>query len=179
MKTQQKDSQAALTPSAALAMLKEGNERFRNRQMAQRDLLQQDEDTSGGQWPAAVILSCIDSRTSSELIFDQGIGDVFNARIAGNFVNEDILGSMEFACKLAGSKLVVVLGHSHCGAIKGACDGARLGNLTHLIEKLEPVVAATESSGERNSSNAAFVHSAAINNVKHAITEIRRQSHHR
>ena len=178
METQVKETQDALTPAAALNLLREGNERFRAGKMANRDLLRQVKDTSGGQWPFAVVLSCIDSRTSSELVFDQGIGDIFNARIAGNFVNEDILGSMEFACKLAGSKLVVVLGHTHCGAVKGACDGARLGNLSRLIEKLEPTVEATDlpNSGERNSSNAEFVQAVAVNNVHNTIAEIRRRS---
>ena len=122
MKTQTLETQQQLTPQGALELLKEGNARFRENVKAQRDLMQQVSETSDGQWPLAVVLSCIDSRTSAELIFDQGIGDIFSARVAGNFINDDILGSMEFACKVAGAKLVVVLGHSHCGAVKGACD---------------------------------------------------------
>ncbi|GAA0714939.1 hypothetical protein GCM10009430_08740 [Aquimarina litoralis] len=130
MKAHTKDTQAAITPQIALQLLKEGNQRFQEKHMADRDLLDQVNDTKSGQFPFATILSCIDSRVSSELIFDQGIGDIFSARVAGNFVNEDILGSMEFACKLAGTKLVLVLGHTACGAVKGACDDAKLGNLT-------------------------------------------------
>src|SRR4028119_2270099 len=129
MKTLTKELQAAITPRKALELLKEGNQRFVENKKLERDLVQQARETANGQYPFAVILSCIDSRTSSELIFDLGIGDVFNARIAGNIINQDILGSMEFACKLAGSKLIVVLGHTMCGAVKGACDHAQLGNL--------------------------------------------------
>ena len=144
-----------------------------------RDLLKQVEQTSTGQFPFATILSCIDSRVSSELIFDQGIGDIFSVRIAGNFVNEDILGSMEFACKLAGTKLIVVLGHTSCGAVKGACDHARLGNLTTLINKIEPAVeAVTEPKDEslRNSSNIEFVNEVAKKNVYMTIDNIRNSS---
>merc|ERR1712146_206732 len=133
------------TPARALEELKKGNKRFVSNSPIDRDLLVQVDGTSSGQFPYATVLSCIDSRVSSELIFDQGIGDIFSVRIAGNFVNEDILGSMEFACKLAGTKLILVLGHTACGAVKGACDHARLGNLTTLIKKLEPAVAAVEN----------------------------------
>ena len=136
MKAHTKETQNKMTPSLALNALKEGNSRFVNNKKADRDLMVQVKDTCSGQYPFATILSCIDSRVSSELIFDQGIGDIFSARVAGNFVNEDILGSMEFACKLAGTKLVVVLGHTSCGAVKGACDHAKMGNLTAMLEKI-------------------------------------------
>ena len=140
MKAHTKETQTALTPEKALLLLKEGNARFQNNSKANRNLLEQVNDTSSGQFPFATILSCIDSRVASELVFDQGLGDIFSIRIAGNFVNEDILGSMEFACKLAGTKVLVVLGHTSCGAIKGACDDAKLGNLTALINKLKPAI---------------------------------------
>ena len=140
MKAHTKETQSKMTPETSLEELKNGNKRFVDRQKLNRDLMQQVSETSNGQYPFATVLSCIDSRVSSELIFDQGIGDIFSVRIAGNFVNEDILGSMEFACKLAGTKLIVVLGHTACGAVKGACDHARLGNLTALINKIEPAV---------------------------------------
>ena len=179
MKTLTKEMQSAITPTMALNLLKDGNKRFVNNLKINRNLLQQANDTSDGQHPFAVILSCIDSRTSAELIFDQGLGDIFSVRIAGNFVNEDILGSMEFACKLAGTKLVVVLGHTACGAVKGACDHARLGNLTALINKIEPAVeAVTEPTDEsqRNSSNIDFVNEVAKKNVYMTIDNIRESS---
>lgn len=140
MKTQTAETQASLTPSKALEILKEGNKRFVNNLKVNRNLLEQVNATKDGQFPFAIVLSCIDSRTSAELIFDQGLGDIFSVRIAGNVLNDDILGSMEFACKLAGSKQIVVLGHSKCGAIKGACAGAKLGNLTGLLQKVEPSI---------------------------------------
>lgn len=179
MKAQTKETQAVMTPDSSLQALKDGNERFIQSTQVTRDLLDQVSDTSTGQYPFATVLSCIDSRVSSELIFDQGIGDIFSVRIAGNFVNEDILGSMEFACKLAGTKLVVVLGHTACGAVKGACDHARLGNLTALINKIEPAVAAvTEPTDEslRNSKNIDFVNTVAVKNVEMTIENIRKQS---
>lgn len=177
MRTHNKESQATITPEKALEILKEGNARFENKLMASRNLMQQVGDTSTGQFPFAVVLSCIDSRVSAELVFDQGIGDIFSVRIAGNFVNEDILGSMEFACKLAGAKLIVVLGHSRCGAIMGACDDAKLGNLTSLIGKLKPAVdAVKEPSENRNSQNADFVASVAHTNVEMTISNIKEQS---
>ena len=160
MKTQTLETQQQLTPQGALELLKEGNARFRENVKAQRDLMQQVSETSDGQWPLAVVLSCIDSRTSTELIFDQGIGDIFSARVAGNFINDDILGSMEFACKVAGAKLVVVLGHSHCGAVKGACDNVELGLLTGMLEKIQPAVDAVTSpadAADRTSANPDFV----------------------
>lgn len=137
MKTQTAETQANLTPEKALEILKEGNQRFINNLKMNRNLLEQVNATKDGQFPFAIVLSCIDSRTSAELIFDQGLGDIFSVRIAGNVLNEDILGSMEFACKLAGSKLIVVLGHSKCGAIKGACAGVQMGNLTGLLQKVD------------------------------------------
>lgn len=160
MKAKTKATQDQMTPVSALKELVEGNKRFVDKKQLNRDLMQQVAETSTGQYPFATVLSCIDSRVSSELIFDQGIGDIFSVRIAGNFVNEDILGSMEFACKLAGTKLILVLGHTACGAVKGACDHARLGNLTALINKIEPAVAAVKEPAEesmRNSSNPTFV----------------------
>ncbi|WP_405294834.1 carbonic anhydrase family protein [Algibacter sp. Ld11] len=179
MKAHTKETQATLTPEKAIAFLKEGNERFQGNLKANRNLLEQVNDTSEGQFPFATILSCIDSRVSAELVFDQGLGDVFSVRIAGNFVNEDILGSMEFACKLAGTKLIVVLGHTSCGAIKGACDGAEMGNLTKLIEKITPAVnAITEPKEEslRNSKNLDFVDNVSKKNVELTIDRIHAES---
>ena len=179
MKAQTKDAQATMTPNKSLEYLKEGNSRFQKNLKANRDLLEQVNDTSKGQFPFATILSCIDSRVSSELIFDQGIGDIFSARIAGNFVNADILGSMEFACKLAGTKLIVVLGHTACGAVKGACDDAKLGNLTGMLAKIKPAVkAVTEPKDEnlRNSSNIEFVDNVSAKNVQLTIARIVKES---
>ncbi len=179
MKAHTKETQATMTPEKSLQFLKEGNQRFQDNLKANRNLLEQVNDTSEGQFPFATILSCIDSRVSAELVFDQGLGDIFSIRIAGNFVNEDILGSMEFACKLAGTKLIVVLGHTSCGAVKGACDHARLGNLTALINKIEPAVeAVTEPADEslRNSKNLEFVDRVAEKNVNLTIENLRKQS---
>ncbi len=179
MYTHTKESQSNTTPDLALKYLKEGNKRFQDNVRLNRNLIEQVNETAGGQFPFATILSCIDSRVSSELIFDQGMGDIFSARIAGNFVNEDILGSMEFACKLAGTKLVVVLGHTACGAVKGACDHARLGNLTALINKIEPAVEAVKEPQDeslRNSKNIDFVNNVAEKNVLMSIDNIRNQS---
>ena len=179
MKAHTKETQAAIDSNMAINLLKEGNARFVAHKEVERDLLDQVKDTSTGQYPFATILSCIDSRVSSELIFDQGIGDIFSVRIAGNFVNEDILGSMEFACKLAGTKVVVVLGYTSCGAVKGACDDAKLGNLTALVSKIKPAVSAvTEPSDpeKRNSGNIDFVNSVAEKNVIMTIDNIRIQS---
>ena len=173
MKTLNKEMQAAITPSMAIEILKEGNKRFMNNLKANRNLLEQVNDTSDGQHPFAVILSCIDSRTSAELIFDQGLGDVFSVRIAGNIINEDILGSMEFACKVAGAKLIVVLGHSKCGAIKGACDHVEMGNLTALLSKIQPAVFDEKSVlDNRNSSNSEFVEKVASINVTRTVNAI-------
>ena len=179
MKAHTKETQLEMSPEKALATLKEGNVRFQKNEKAPRDLMEQVKDTSTGQYPFATILSCIDSRVSAELVFDQGVGDIFSVRIAGNFVNEDILGSMEFACKLAGTKLVVVLGHTACGAVKGACDHARLGNLSALIQKIEPAVeAVTEptDASQRNSGNIQFVNDVAVKNVNMTIDNIREES---
>jgi len=179
MKAHTKETQATMTPEKSLTFLKEGNERFQNNLKANRNLLEQVNDTSEGQFPFATVLSCIDSRVSAELVFDQGLGDIFSVRIAGNFVNEDILGSMEFGCKLAGTKLIVVLGHTSCGAIKGACDHARLGNLTALINKIEPAVDAVKEPTDeslRNSKNLKFVDEVASKNVELTIANIRKQS---
>ncbi len=179
MKAHTKETQAAMTPASSLEALKDGNARFVNNSRIARDLNNQVTDTASGQYPFATVLHCIDSRVSAELLFDQGIGDLFSIRIAGNFVNEDILGSMEFACKLAGTKVLVVLGHTACGAVKGACDHARLGNLTALIHKIEPAVAAVkEPTGEadRTSKNIDFVNAVAKKNVEMAIADIRDRS---
>ena len=160
MKAHTRETQNAMTPALAQEELVAGNQRFLNKTQIERDLLAQVQDTTSGQYPFATILSCIDSRVSAELVFDQGVGDIFSVRIAGNFVNEDILGSMEFASKLAGTKLIVVLGHTSCGAVKGACDHARLGNLSALIQKIEPAVAAVSSPEEadlRTSANLDFL----------------------
>ena len=162
-----------------MQFLKEGNLRFQNNLKANRNLLEQVNDTSEGQFPFATILSCIDSRVSAELVFDQGLGDIFSVRIAGNFVNEDILGSMEFACKLAGTKLVVVLGHTSCGAVKGACDDAKMGNLTAMLAKIKPAVNAITEPADaslRNSKNLEFVDAVAEKNVFLTIENIRKQS---
>ncbi|MDH7913494.1 carbonic anhydrase family protein [Winogradskyella sp. SYSU M77433] len=179
MKAHTRETQATMTPEKALEFLKQGNVRFQSNLKANRNLLEQVNDTAEGQFPFATILSCIDSRVSAELVFDQGLGDIFSIRIAGNFVNQDILGSMEFACKLAGTKLIVVLGHTSCGAIKGACDHARMGNLTTLINKIEPAVYAVdepEEKAQRNSSNLEFVDAVSKKNVEMALENVRNQS---
>ncbi|WP_428232657.1 carbonic anhydrase family protein [Flavobacterium sp.] len=177
MKTLTKEMQAAITPSKALELLKEGNQRFVNNLKINRNLLQQANETSDGQHPFAVILSCIDSRTSAELIFDQGLGDIFSVRIAGNIINEDILGSMEFGCKVAGSKIIVVLGHTKCGAVKGACDHVEMGNLTALLTKIRPAVDdETQTKENRNSANAAFVENVSAINVKRTVRSIMERS---
>jgi carbonic anhydrase len=178
MKTLNKELQAEITPRKALEILQKGNHRFVNNLKAHRNLLEQVNDTRDGQWPFAVILSCIDSRTSAELIFDQGLGDVFSVRIAGNIVNTDILGSMEFACKVAGSKLVVVLGHSKCGAVKGACDHVEMGNLTELLSKIQPAVYQEKATqNDRSSKNAEFVENVAEINVVRSVKNIIERSY--
>lgn len=166
----------ALTPDQVIGLLKDGNARFRAGKMQGHDYLAQKRASAAGQYPAAVILSCIDSRAPAEIILDAGIGDTFNARVAGNIANDDLLGSLEFACALAGSKVVLVMGHTACGAIKGAIDGAKLGNLTALLDKIKPAVDATQFSGERSSKNDAFVDAVAATNVRHTVEEIRRRS---
>jgi len=173
------DTQSKMTPAEARQRLADGNERFRTNKPAKRDLLEQMNQTTGGQWPIAAVLSCIDSRASAELILDQGIGDIFSIRIAGNFVNEDILGSMEFACKVAGAKLILVLGHSACGAIKGACDGVELGNLTGMLGKIQPCVDAVGTPSDacdRTSANADFVDAVARENIRQTMSAIRDRS---
>jgi carbonic anhydrase len=177
MKTLTKEMQTAITPSMALELLKDGNKRFVNNLKVNRNLLQQANETSDGQHPFAVILSCIDSRTSAELIFDQGLGDIFSIRIAGNIINEDILGSMEFGCKVAGAKIIVVLGHTKCGAIKGACDHVEMGNLTALLTKIRPAVDdETTTKEDRNSNNSSFVENVATINVKRTVKSIMERS---
>lgn len=177
MRTLTKDLQESITPAMALDLLKDGNKRFVNNLKVNRNLLQQANETSDGQHPFAVILSCIDSRTSAELIFDQGLGDVFSVRIAGNILNEDILGSMEFGCKVAGAKMIVVLGHSKCGAVKGACDHVEMGNLTSLLTKIRPAVDdETTTTENRHSGNAVFVENVAAINVKRTVRDIMARS---
>jgi len=182
MKAHTLETQATISPERALEILKEGNERFVKNLKANRDLLAQVNDTRAGQWPFAVILSCIDSRTSAELIFDQGLGDVFSVRIAGNFVNQDILGSMEFGCNVAGSKLVVVLGHTKCGALKGGLDSAAIeglgmDNLNHLVGHFDPIIKNIIKDGEeRSSSNTDLLERLNHHNVLNAIENIRKQS---
>ncbi len=177
MKTLTKEIQDSITPAMALDLLKNGNARFVNNLKMNRNLLQQANETSDGQHPFAVILSCIDSRTSAELIFDQGLGDVFSVRIAGNIINEDILGSMEFGCKVAGSKIIVVLGHTKCGAVKGACDHVEMGNLTALLTKIRPAVDdETTTKENRTSGNSEFVEKVAAINVKRTVKAIMERS---
>ncbi len=167
MKTLTRETRDALTPQMVIEVLRMGNDRFVNNLKSNRNLLQQVNETSEGQHPMAVVLSCIDSRTSAELIFDQGLGDIFSCRVAGNVLNEDILGSMEFACKAAGSKAVVVLGHTRCGAIKGACDGVKMGNLTALLNKIQPALdREDQTSDNRSSQNSEFVERVAALNVQ-------------
>lgn len=173
MRTLTKELQDAITPSLALKLLREGNSRFINNLKMNRNLLQQVNETMEGQHPFAVILSCIDSRTSTELVFDQGLGDIFSIRIAGNILNEDILGSMEFACKVAGAKIIVVLGHTKCGAIKGACDHVEMGNLTNLLAKIKPVL---ERTPYTNGTVYAYPNAVAANNVHYVMDEIASRS---
>ena len=176
--TQTAESQSSISPQQAVEMLKEGNLRFLGGTALHRDFSVQVNQTASGQYPFASVLSCIDSRIPTEIIFDQGIGDIFNARIAGNFVNDDILGSLEFACKLAGSKVIVVMGHTSCGAVKGACDNAQLGNLTQMLDKIMPAVNAvtTPEGTERSSKNLDFVNQVAVRNVEMTIEQIKTQS---
>lgn len=164
MKTLNKISQANITPTKALELLKAGNSRFVDNLRFNRNLLQMVNDTSDGQWPMAAIVSCMDSRTSAELVFDQGLGDIFSIRLAGGVISDNVLGSLEYACKVAGSKFIVVLGHTKCGAIKGACDAIEMGNLTGLLNKIAPAVFAEKTvKNERNSHNSTFVE--AVNNI--------------
>ena len=171
-----KEERDKLTPDAVLAQLEQGNERFRSGKTQPHDYLAQKRATAGGQYPAAAILSCIDSRAPAEIILDARIGDMFVARIAGNVVNDDLLGSLEFACAAAGAKLVLVMGHTACGAIKGAIDGVELGHLSALLGKIRPAVAATEYAGDRTSKNADFVDAVARTNVMRTVQDIRQRS---
>jgi carbonic anhydrase len=173
MRAHTRETQASMTPQKALEFLREGNARFVNNLQAHRNLLEQVNETRDGQFPFATILSCIDSRTSAELIFDQGLGDIFSIRIAGNVINEDILGSMEFSCKAAGSRILIVLGHSQCGAIKGACDGVQLGNLSTLLNKIQPSVYRERTVKEnRTSKNSEFVEKVAQLQVRRSVEQV-------
>ena len=165
-----------LTPDDIIALMKEGNQRFRLGKESPHNYLAQQKASAKGQYPAAVILSCIDSRAPAETIMDLGIGDCFNARVAGNIANDDILGSMEFACKVAGAKVVLVMGHTACGAIKGAIDNVQLGNLTGLLTKIRPAVEATQYAGDRSAKNYDFVDAVARKNVELTVAQIRRRS---
>ena len=177
MKSHTKETQNTLTPEHALNILKEGNVRFVNNIKAHRNLLQQVNETSSGQFPFAAILSCIDSRTSAELIFDQGLGDILSIRIAGNILNDDILGSMELACKIAGSKLIVVIGHTKCGAIEAACNNIVLGNITTLLSKLKPAIETeTKTILNRTGTNNSYLYNVTINNVFLTVKKIKEQS---
>ncbi len=174
MKTQTKSSQDLLSPADALSILVEGNKRFTQNAQASRNLQTQVLETSGGQHPFAVVLSCIDSRVPAELVFDQGIGDIFSARLAGNIVNEDVLGSIEYGCKVAGSKVVVVMGHTKCGAVTSACKHVELGNITPLLNKIKPAVDAIKTGNEPFT--AEEIEQVSIENVKQSIAQIRRES---
>ena len=178
MRAHQGETRESMTPEKSLTFLLEGNQRFRDNTPVNHDIIKQVPESSSGRFPFAVILSCIDPRIPTETIFDQGIGDLFNVRIAGNFVNEDILGSLEFACKVAGSKLILVMGHTSCGAVKGACDNAELGNLTQLLEKIKPAVDRVKTTPHeaRNSSNSSFVDAVAKENVILSIEQVKEKS---
>lgn len=177
MRSHTKETQDDLTPEHALNILKEGNVRFVNNIKAHRNLLQQVNETSSGQFPFAAILSCIDSRTSAELIFDQGLGDILSIRIAGNILNDDILGSMELACKIAGSKLIVVIGHTKCGAIEAACNNIVLGNITSLLSKIKPAIETeTKTFLNRTGTNISYLYNVTVNNVFLTVKKIKEQS---
>ncbi|MFK7980934.1 MAG: carbonic anhydrase family protein [Saprospiraceae bacterium] len=171
-----KAEQDALTPDMVIQSFKEGNTRFINNDLTARDHSAQVRESTNAQFPKAIVLSCVDSRVPVEDVFDRGIGDIFVARVAGNFVNEDILGSMEFACKVSGSKLILVMGHEHCGAVKAAVDDVKLGNITPMLAKIRPAVEAVTYGGDRTSKNAAFVQMACESNVKNTIDQIRLNS---
>lgn len=171
------EEQAALTPDKVIEMFKAGNERFINNDLTARDHSAQVRKSTSAQFPKAIVLSCVDSRVPVEDVFDRGIGDIFVARVAGNFVNEDILGSMEFACKVSGSKLILVMGHEHCGAVKAAIGKVELGNITPMLSKIQPAVALVKDyEGEKSADNPEFVHMVCESNVKNTINEIRKQS---
>jgi carbonic anhydrase len=171
-----KEQRDRMTPGEVIEEMKKGNERFRAGKMVARDYLAQQQFTAAGQYPAAVVLGCLDSRAPAEIIFDTGIGDTFNGRIAGNVVNDDLLGSMEFACAVAGAKVVLVFGHTACGAVKGAIDDVELGNLTGLLARIKPAISATKFDGEKSSKNASYVDAVARTNVVLALDNIRRRS---
>lgn len=170
------EEQARLNPDKVIGLLRDGNERFINNDLTARDHSAQVRKSTNAQYPKAIVLSCVDSRVPVEDVFDRGIGDVFVARVAGNFINEDILGSMEFACKVSGSKLVLIMGHEHCGAVKAAIDDVKLGNITLMLTKIKPAVAMTEYAGERDSKNPEFVHLVCESNVQNSITQVRERS---
>jgi carbonic anhydrase len=176
MHSQTKLTQKNLTPIDGLNLLIEGNKRFTHNIGTHRNLIGQVVETSQGQYPFAVIHSCIDSRVPVELVFDQGIGDVFSSRVAGNIINEDVLGSMEFSCKVAGAKILIVMGHSSCGAVKGACDNVELGNLTTLLSKMSEVISSVEEVDDRTSANSSFVQRVADKNVEFTLNQIKEQS---
>lgn len=177
MKTQSQETQKNLTPELAYAILKDGNKRFVNNLKANRNLLEQVNETSAGQFPFATILSCMDSRTSAELIFDQGLGDIFSIRVAGNVLNDDVLGSMEFGTKVVGTKIILVLGHTKCGAVVGACDHVEMGKLTQLLNKIKPAIEKeVETDTNRSGSNDQFVERVTINNIKMVMEQIRAES---
>ena len=171
-----KEARDRMTPDQVIAELKKGNERFRAGKMLPHDYLAQQRTSAAGQYPAAVVLGCVDSRAPAEVLFDVGIGETFNARIAGNVVNDDLLGSMEFACAVAGAKAVVVFGHTACGAVKGAIDDVEMGNLTGLLARIKPAITATKYDGEKSSKNAAYVDAVARTNVTLTLDNIRRRS---
>lgn len=171
MITQTSDSQSKLNPSEVLSILREGNKRFVSNNLISRDLLSQVEQTSSGQFPIAVVISCIDSRVPTEMVFDQGVGDIFCVRVAGNVINQDVLGSVEFACKVAGVKLIVVMGHTRCGAVKGACNDVELGNLTGLLNKIKPAISIVANRGVA-ADNSRFVDEVALENVQISLNTI-------
>jgi carbonic anhydrase len=171
-----KEEQAALTPDMVIQSFKEGNQRFMRNDLTERNHSAQVRKTANAQFPKAIVLSCVDSRVPVEDVLDRGIGDIFVARVAGNFVNEDILGSMEFACKVSGSKLIMVLGHEHCGAIKATVNDVKMGNITPMLAEIKPAVEAVEYDGERTTDNAEFMHLACVNNVKYTIEQTRKNS---
>jgi len=170
------EEQQAMTPDDVMELFRTGNERFTSNDLTARDHSAQIRKSVGGQYPKAIVLSCVDSRVPVEDVFDRGIGDIFVARVAGNFVNEDILGSMEYACKVAGSKLILVMGHEHCGAVKAAVDDVKMGNITPMLSKIKPAVDDVEYEGDRTSKNPEFVHKVCESNVEHTIANIRAQS---
>ena len=171
-----KEEQEALTPDMVIQSFKEGNGRFMRNDLTARDHSEQVRKSTNAQYPKAIVLSCVDSRVPVEDVFDRGIGDIFVARVAGNFANEDILGSMEFACKVSGSKLILVMGHEHCGAVKAAIDNVELGNITPMLSKIKPAVEKVTYDGERNSKNEEFVHLVCESNVRNTIDQINQNS---